>query len=448
MTEHCEHIRPLAHVPNPDPTELPDRAAALDRLAEVLDSGAPETTTVVAIVDIDRLAAVNDALGHDVGDRLLVSTAKRLAGAIRPDDVIARTGDDEFVVACTGLADDAAATEFGDRIRRALTGRLAVGDVDWDVSVSVGVTVAGPDAFEPSRPAHRRAQEVVSHAHTAMRAAKQRGRARSVRFDDELARRARLRTELAAALPRAWRGGQLELDYQPIFSAVDERPEGAEALLRWNHPTHGRLEAHEFVEVAEETGAIVPIGDWVLDRACESLRSLIEAEAVDTQFSMHVNATRLQLATPTFVDRLLESVDDHGLAPGHLVVEIRAACFVDHDAVEVLRSVGALRDAGVQIAIDNFGTGSEALSLLTEIGADVLKLDGGLALPAGSSETDMRVVRALVSLAHALDMQVVAGRVTGLEQLRRLRAAGCDLVQGNLLGPPAPLSELRPRMER
>jgi diguanylate cyclase (GGDEF)-like protein len=391
-------------------------------------------TIAVYMIDIDRLADVNDALGHDIGDRLLASTARRLATAVRPDDLVARMGGDEFLVLCTSLADPPAAMELADRIRRSLTGRLTIHQLELDVSVSVGVAIAGdthaaatadaeapverpddahgPDAGddrEASDP-RRRALELISQADTAVHAAKHGGRARTAQFTEQLASQARVRTELSSALSKALRDEQLTIEYQSIFSAVSELAEAAEALLRWNHPTRGRVEAGDFIPIAEETGVIVPIGDWVLQQACATARRWIDDGLVGGRFSVHVNVSRLQLASPSFVNRVVDLLREYRLRPRQVVLEVREASLVDRDSDEVVRSVRALRRVGVRVAIDNFGTGSHALSLMTDIGADVLKLDGSLALPNGASETDTRVVRALVLLAHALNMEVVADR--------------------------------------
>ncbi|NNE12914.1 MAG: EAL domain-containing protein, partial [Ilumatobacter sp.] len=176
---------------------------------------------------------------------------------------------------------------------------------------------------------------------------------------------------------------------------------------------------------------------WVIQQACIATRAWIDHGVVGPRFAVHVNVSRLQLANSSFVNRVVDLLREYRLRPRQIVLEAREATLLGADTDEVIRSVRALRRVGVRIALDNFGTGSNALSLLTEIGADVLKLDGSLALPSGASDADTRVVRALVLLAHALNMEVVAERVTGLEQLRRLRAAGCDLVQGHLVGRPS-----------
>jgi diguanylate cyclase (GGDEF)-like protein len=427
----------LLHLLEHDPTTgLFNRAAALERTANALRQASQVGGEVaVLMIDVDRLRDVNDALGHEIGDRLLASTAKRLTTAVRPDDVVARLGGDEFMVLCHDVTDGSVAMELADRIRRALTGRLTIRQLELDVSVSVGVSISDPElrATTPDDGAI----QLVSYADTAVHAAKAAGRARTAMFTNQLRSNARVRTELAAALSKALREGELTVEYQPIFSAVSERAEAAEALVRWNHPTRGRIEAGEFIPVAEETGVIVPIGDWVLQQACAATRRWIDDGVVGQRFAVHVNVSRLQLSSSAFVNRVVDLLRDYRLRPRQIVLEAREATLLG-DSAEVVRSVRALRRVGVRVALDNFGTGSNALSLLTDVGADVLKLDGGLALPSGASDADTRVVRALVLLAHALNMEVVAERVTGLEQLRRLRAAGCDLVQGHLVGKPCP----------
>jgi diguanylate cyclase (GGDEF)-like protein len=442
VTAERERRQDLLHLLEHDSvTGLLNRPAAIERIADALrrineDGG----EVAVLLVDIDRLRDVNDALGHEIGDRLLASTAKRLGTAVRPNDIVARIGGDQFLVICHAVPDSAVAMELADRVRRALTGRLTIRQLELDVSVSVGVGITDPTLrdLDPD-PA---AVHLVSRADTAVHAAKEAGRARCALFTDQLQNAAKIRTELAAALSKALRDGELHVEYQPIFSAVSEHAEAAEALVRWSHPVRGRIEASEFIPVAEETGVIVPIGDWVLQQACIATRFWIDNGVVGQRFAVHVNVSRMQLANSTFVNRVVDLLREYRLRPRQIVLEAREATLLGKDADAVIRSVRALRRVGVRIALDNFGTGSNALSLLTEIGADVLKLDGTLALPSGASEADTRVVRALVLLAHALNMEVVAERVTGVEQLRRLRAAGCDLVQGHLVGKPCAPDQL------
>jgi diguanylate cyclase len=441
VTETHRRHEELAHALAHDPTTgLMNRRAALAAIAEAIGGHSDAGGHVaIFVIDVDLLRDVNDALGHDVGDRLLNSTARRLATAVRPSDVVARVGGDEFLVLCHHVTDIDTAQELADRIRRSLTGRLTIKHLELEVSVTVGVAVSDPSLFD--LPTDQAAVQLLGHADTAVHAAKRAGRARTLVYTDQLRSRARERTELASALARALHNEELTIEYQPIFSAVSEQVEAVEALLRWDHPVRGRIPAADFVAVAEETGVIVAIGDWVLQRACTDARALIDSGVAGPRFAVHVNISQLQFSSPNFVNRVVDLLRTHRLRPRQLVLEAREATLLG-DVDEVTRSVRALRRVGVRVALDNFGTGANALSILTDIGADVLKLDGSLALPSGASDADTRVVRALVLLSHALNMEVVAERVTGLEQLRRLRAAGCDLVQGNLLGKPSPATEL------
>lgn len=445
ISDERRRVDELVHLLEHDATTgLLNRTAALQRVADAIKL-AQDGQVAILLIDVDRLRDVNDALGHEIGDRLLASTAKRLSTAVRPDDIVARLGGDEFLVICHDVADPLVAMELAERLRRSLTGRLTIRQVELDVSVSVGAAVTDETTRDLSP--EQAAIQLVSHADTAAHSAKQAGRARTALFTSDLQSRARSRTELAAALSRALREGELYVEYQPIFSAVSERAEAAEALVRWDHPTRGRVEAGEFIPIAEETGVIVPIGDWVLQQACAAARAWIDHGVVGQRFAVHVNVSRLQLANSVFVNRVVDLLREYRLRPRQIVLEAREATLLGGDADEVVRSVRALRRVGVRVALDNFGTGSNSLSLLTDIGADVLKLDGGLALPSGASEADTRVVRALVLLAHALNMEVVAERVSGLEQLRRLRAAGCDLVQGHLVGRPGSADDLVTHMD-
>jgi diguanylate cyclase (GGDEF)-like protein len=426
-------------------TGLLNRAALHRRLADTIATTAAHDGQVAVIVaDIDHLRDVNEALGHEIGDRLLSSTARRLATAVRPSDVVARIGGDELAVVHGGVEGRPIALDLAERVQRALTGRLTIKHLELDVSVSVGVAVS--DATAAHVTPEVAAARLVSQAEAAAHAAKSKGRARLAMFDDQMRSRARERIELAAALSHALRHDQLALEYQPIYSAVSEQAEAIEALLRWDHPDRGRIDADDFVHIAEETGVITAVDDWVLRQACADTRALIDAGVVGPRFAVHVNVSRLQLATPSFVTGVVDLLREYRLRPRQLVLEARESTLTGNGA-EVTRAVRALRRVGVRVALDNFGTGADSLSILTDIGADVLKLDGGLALPTGSSDADTRVVRALVLLAHALNMEVVAERVSGLEQLRRLRAAGCDLVQGNVLGRPCPAAEIHLHME-
>jgi diguanylate cyclase (GGDEF)-like protein len=431
----------LRHRATHDPlTGLPNRRQILTTLSHALADQRGHAGHVAAIfVDLDRLKHVNDALGHQVGDRLLVSVAHRLADTVRPQDRVARIGGDEFLVVCTDIVDVEDALDLADRVRRALTGRLRLRQLELQFSVSIGVALSDDALLRADDPMP--ASTLISNADTAMYEAKTAGRSRSVVFTAEMRSAARERTELAAELARAIKEKRLDIEYQPVFSAVTRQTVGAEALVRWQHPTRGRIEPIDFVSIAEEAGSIGELGEFVLEQAMVETRLWLQQGRVGREFAAHVNVSPAQLASASFVGLVMSMLRVHGLEPDQLVLEARETALLGRN-VDVNRSVRALRRLGVRIAIDNFGTGANALSVLTDVGADIVKLDGAFGLPTGSTDADTRLVRAVVLLAHALDMRVVAERVSTVEQLLRLRAAGCDEVQGNLLAPASAAQHL------
>jgi diguanylate cyclase (GGDEF)-like protein len=431
----------LVHRATHDPlTGLTNRHQLLSTLANAIAQQRERSGHVAAIfIDLDHLKYVNDAFGHRAGDHLLVQTSRRLALAVRPVDEIARIGGDEFLVIASAVADTTTALDLAERARRALSGHLRIGELDLEFSVSVGVALTDADVMD--RTDEDAASTLISNADTAMYESKQSGRGRCTLFTAQMRSEARHRTELAAALSQAISTGSIGVEYQPIYSTVTRTAVAAEALVRWAHPLLGNIDTATLIAVAEESGTIGRLGELVLDRSMRDLATWMSTGVTNNRFAVHVNVSRIQLASSTFVNLVLDSLQRYQLDARQLVLEARESPLLSHEA-GVVRTIRALRRAGVQVAVDNFGTGSRALAVLTDVGADVLKLDGSLALPSGSSESDIRLVRALVLLAHALQMDVVAERVSGIEQLRRLQAAGCDLVQGNLLGHPAPADAL------
>ncbi len=421
-------------------TGLANRRRIMSIMAQSIAAQRTRPGHVVAMfIDVDRLKYVNDALGHAIGDQLLLSTARRLADSVRPEDRIARIGGDEFLVVCCDVPDVAAAMELAERMQRALTGRLRIRLLGMHFSVSIGIAMSDHEIL--ALPDEAAAAAMIANADIAMYAAKAAGRTRCVLFTAEMRSAARQRSELAAELSRAVTEKQLTVEFQPLFSSVTGQAVGAEALVRWDHDEQGSMEPSDFIRIAEESGAIGRLGEFVLERALIETRRWIDADVVGDDFAVHVNVSQLQLASPSFVTTVQSTLRLHDLQPHRLVLEARETALLGQNP-DIDRSVKALRRSGVQVAIDNFGTGANALSVLTDVGADILKLDGSLALPSGSTDADTRIVRAIVLLAHALGMRVVAERVSGTDQLRRLRAAGCDLVQGNLLAAPGPPEQL------
>ena len=434
-TKHLqsELIRQANHDPL---TGLPNRLLLLRTAAEALDRirGTRENVAIL-FMDVDRLKDVNDTVGHEIGDALLAQVAHRIAQATRPSDVVARIGGDEFVVLCDGNIDEHTAVDLADRIRHELSGRIMVHGVEVELSVSTGVALAMPQHMAGVS-SHEAANELLRNADIAMYRAKRRGRSRSELYTDAMRAESRHQKELSSDLEKALAAGQLQIAYQPIISTHSGRVAGAEALLRWHHPERGTMLPAQFMHVAEESGIIVPIGEWIITQACRDTRTWLDSGLIDRGFSMHINVAARQLAEGSFVERVLATVRLLEINPHQLTLDFDEQTLTDGQA-GTLRSLQALRRVGVQLALDGFGTGVSSLTALRTCEADVLKLDGSVARTLGSNGDDDPIVRAIVQLAHALDMQVLAEWVTSDDQLRRLRILGCDLVQGHLLGEPA-----------
>ena len=426
----------LTRQANHDPlTGLPNRLMLLRTAADALDHiRGTRHNVAMLFVDVDRLKDVNDTVGHEVGDALLVQVAHRVLHATRPADVVARIGGDEFVVLCDGTIDEHTSLDLAERVRHALSGRVMLNGVEVELSVSIGVAIMSSHDVDGVGSADA-AVELLRNADTAMYQAKRRGRSRSELYTEAMRAETRTHQQLSGELERALAAGQLRLAYQPIISTHSGRVAGAEALLRWDHPDRGALLPAQFLHIAEESGAIVPIGDWVIRQACLDARAWLDSGLVDRGFSVHVNVAARQLAEGTFVERVLATVRQIELSPHQLTLDFDEATLNDQQP-GTLRSLQALRRFGVQLALDSFGTGVSSLTALRTCEADVLKLDGAIARMLGSNGDDDPIVRAIIQLAHALDMQVVGEWVTSADQLRRLRVLGCDLVQGHLIGEP------------
>ncbi len=418
-------------------TGLPNRTLLLRKLAHAIDRATFNRQLVgVLFLDLDRLKDVNDNSGHDIGDLLLAAAAVRLAAATRPTDFIARIGGDEFVVMCEGNIDEHSVMELADRVCHALTARLMLNGVEVDISVSIGVALSNPRHLFESTAADE-ALALLRNADTAMYRAKRRGRSRCELFTEEMMDTARDRKSLSVSLEQAIAEDQIRVAYQPIVSTHSGRMVGAEALLRWYHPERGLLMPGEFVRLAEESGVIVPMGDWVIRQACWDARAWIDAGLVEKDFSVHVNVSGRQMSESSFVERVTSTILELDLLPKQLTLDFdEATLFGEQPAT--IRALQTLRRFGVSIALDSFGIGVSSLTALRNSRADILKLDGSMATTLGSDEESSNdpIVRSIIQLAHALNMEVVAEWVTGPDQLYRLKMLGCDMAQGFLFGEP------------
>jgi diguanylate cyclase (GGDEF)-like protein len=423
----------LAHQALHDPlTELPNRALFLDRLALGLARLRRKPSGLaVLFADVDRFKVVNDSLGHDAGDRLLVALARRLGDVLRPGDTLARFGGDEFAVLCEDVPEDGV-VGIAERMLGALEEPFVAGGREVFVSMSLGVAVA--------RDADQRPQVLLRDADAAMYLAKDRGRARFEVFDEAMRDQSSERLLLENALRRAPERGELRALYQPIVRLADGAMIAAEALVRWAHPELGLLEASQFVPLAEETGMIVPIGGWVLEEACRQAATWPgngKAPAVS------VNLSARQLSRTDLIDAVGAALEHSRLDPDRLWLEITESVLMD-DADTAAATLERLRALGVHLCVDDFGTGYSSLAYLRRFPVDALKVDRSFVAGLGEDPEDSAIVEAVVSMAHSLRLSVVAEGVETDKQLARLRDLGCELAQGYYFAAPVPPAALDP----
>ena len=423
----------LAHQALHDPlTELPNRALFLDRLALALARLRRKASSVVVLfADVDRFKVVNDSLGHDAGDRLLVALARRLGEVLRPGDTLARFGGDEFAVLCEDVPEDGM-VGIAERMMAALGEPFVAGGREVFVSISLGVAAA--------QDADQRPEALLRDADAAMYLAKDRGRARFEVFDEAMRDKSSERLLLENALRRAPERGELRALYQPIVRLADGAMIAAEALVRWAHPELGLLEASQFVPLAEETGMIVPIGGWVLEEACRQAATWPgdgQAPAVS------VNLSARQLSRPDLVDSVAAALEHSRLDPDRLWLEITESVLME-DADMAVAALERLRALGVHLCVDDFGTGYSSLAYLRRFPVDALKVDRSFVAGLGEDPEDSAIVEAVVSMAHSLRLSVVAEGVETDEQLARLRDLGCELAQGFYFAAPVPPAALDP----
>ena len=423
-------------------TGLPNRVLFLRKLSEALERNVTTKRGVsVMFVDLDKLKDVNDNIGHNVGDQLLNSIAKRLVSATRPSDLVARIGGDEFVVLCDGLGDEHIAMDVAERVRQGITGQVILQGVEIFTSGSIGIAMATPALLAEEAPADA-AVTLLRNADTAMYRAKQRGRGRCEMYSDEMRKNAKDRVVLSAELERALAKREMFVVYQPVVSTHTGRIAGVEALLRWNHPERGLLTPPMFLDLAEESGSIGPIGDWVIRQACSDARTWMDEGIVERSFMVHVNVSTRQLSEAAFVERVMGTLRDTNVDAAHLTLEITEKTMLN-DNPAVMRTLNALKRLGVKLALDDFGTGYASLAYLRDFPADYLKLDGTLVRDIGQHGGDDPIVRSIIQLAHSLNMNVVAEWVTTEDQKNRLRLLGCDFMQGNRVAQAVEAEELR-----
>ncbi|MCU1069113.1 putative bifunctional diguanylate cyclase/phosphodiesterase [Stenotrophomonas maltophilia] len=416
-------------------TQLPNRMLLQDRIEQAIEKARRRNHAVVVMFcDLDGFKAVNDAYGHQLGDRLLVAVAQRIGGLLRPQDTFARLGGDEFVIVLAiDIPDDAVVV--AERIIAAAGEPFTLDAAELQVSASLGIALYPDDASNE--------RELMAHADAAMYHTKETGRNGYTFFTPSMQLSANRQLRLLQDLRKAIARDELVLHYQPKFPAAGAPATGAEALLRWQHPELGLLAPDVFIPIAERSGLILPIGDWVLDRACAQLRAWHEAG--HAEWSMAVNLSPLQFASPVLLDSVREVLERHRIEPARLTLEItETTAMKDVDAsLAILNDLTAM---GVHIAIDDFGTGYSSLLYLKRMPATELKIDRAFVHDLERNDEDAAIVSSIIALGRTLQLQVVAEGVETQAQREYLSELGCDQLQGYHLGRPMDAEEFLRRV--
>jgi diguanylate cyclase (GGDEF)-like protein len=422
-----ERERQIIHVGLHDGlTDLPNRKLFTEQLANVLARRRKDEQVMVAYVDLDDFKMVNDTLGHPAGDALLRMVADHLKEDL-PDAVIARLGGDEFAILIDGIDTAQSLGNIADSLQRCFDRPMTINGQTAPCSASIGIAIAPGDGADGTT--------LMKNADLALYRAKREGKATYHFFEPALDEAARQRRQLEIDLRTAIRDGGFELAFQPLYSLAEKRMTGFESLIRWNHPERGRVNPIEFIALAEETGLIIPIGEWVLREACH------QATTWPSDVSVAVNVSPKQFAATGLANTVISALAASGLEPHRLELEITESIFIaDVDAT--LATLHGLRNLGVKIALDDFGTGYSSLSYLRSFPFDKLKIDKSFVEDLGTSSKGHAMIRAITTLADALGMETLAEGVEDLAQFEVLEREGCRHIQGYLFSRPVAASEV------
>lgn len=444
LTRHKEAEAKIARLAFYDPlTQLPNRQLLLDRLQHALSvSQLGQRYGALLFVDVDDFKTVNNVLGYELGDQLLRQIADRLKASLCESYTIARLGGDEFVAVLEdlgGACDEAAiqAKAGGRKILELLAEPFQLGEQEHQGGVSIGVTLFPGSA--------QGVDELLKQAELAMYEAKAAGRNCMRFFDAEMQRVATQRAELVAALREALAGRQFVLHYQPQVDGEGSIV-GAEVLLRWDRPGHGMVSPAAFIPVAEDSGLILPIGDWVLETACQRLLAWAEEPAF-AQLTLSVNVSAQQFSRSDFVDQLAAILKRTGANPHRLKLELTESLLID-DVEAVIGKMGALQSIGVSFALDDFGTGYSSLAYLQRLPLDQLKIDQSFVRNLQTEHSSVVIAQTIIALGRSMGMSVTAEGIETEEQRRILADLGCNLYQGYFLGRPMPLDDFHAFVER
>jgi diguanylate cyclase (GGDEF)-like protein/PAS domain S-box-containing protein len=414
-------------------TNLANRRLFYDRLGQAVDHvQRSDHLSALLYLDLDQFKRVNDTLGHEVGDMLLQEIATRLTGCVRQEDTVARLGGDEFTVLLFRITSPSDASLVADKLLKRLRQPLNISGHQLVITTSIGITIAPQDGTDPN--------SLMKNADLAMYRAKEHGRNIYQFYSEEMNTNAikRLRTEYE--LRRALERNEFELYYQPKVCLTTQQVVGVECLIRWHHPERGLLSPFEFIEVAEETGAIVDMGNWIIQEACRTGRTLCEQAGRNVQIA--VNISPRQFKDHNLVSTIRRNLRETGLEPATLEIEITETMLMA-DVEAANQTVHKLHELGVRLAIDDFGTGYSSLNYLKKFPINTVKVDRSFVMDIPDSEDDMAITSAVIAMAHRLNMEVVAEGVETRDQLEFLTSHHCEYAQGFLFSKPLPLSSIR-----
>ena len=412
-------------------TNLPNRALFMEHLIMAIKRGKRRKNYFFAVIylDIDRFKLINDSLGHNVGDKLLVEFANRIQDSLRDIDSLARFGGDEFVILLEDIEDENYAVGVAERLQKSLKSPFEIKGNDIYAPASFGIVLNTKMYDDP--------EIIIRDADAAMYHAKEKGRSQFKIFDKTLHEKALNLLHIETDLRKAIANKEFDLYYQPIVSLDNISILGFEALIRWNHPTQGLVYPDSFIPVAEETGLIIPIGRWVLKKACRDLRRWDEQVKSKLPLFMSVNISSKQFLRPSLIDDIKEILNETGLPPDQLKLEITETALME-DVHETIPLIKRMKDLGVQIVIDDFGTGYSSMSYLQQLPIDTLKVDQSFIsrIESNNNDENKNIVETIVSLAHKLGLKVVAEGVETDKQHSVLSQMNCQMAQGYLFSRP------------